>query len=897
MSRGTASRGSALLAIGAAICAAMGSTAYAAAIDLDLPLAERIQAQWTQEDGLAQDNVYTITQTRDGFLWIGTRAGLSRFDGVHFENFGRSELQLEQTARIQALAEDSSGALWIGTGSGELLRYRGGTFERFAAKDGLKGEGRAVGRITGLAPGKGSAPGKEDELWVATYSEGIFRFEDGRFEQIAETADISSITRLAIDSSGDLWIATIGKGVFRYRQGEPVTNFTQRDGLLNDYVSSVVPSREGGVWIGTHSGICRFRDGRFEVWGEKEGMAFSHVTALREGREGSVYFTSFGGGLQRLWPDGHIDRLPTGEPGRDAIAWDVFEDQSGMIWMGTVDQGLLLFAEGAFASWRAHSEGGLSSRLVTTLAQDPAGTWWIGTRDAGLNWRRDDAAGSTSGRIGPDQGLSAEAVWALDYEEDPLDSTAGHLWVGTNRGLFRLEKGTAELWPLRELAALAELAEPPVVYALRHDQQTQWIGTDHGLLILPKPSDKKQPRLLTKAEGLPSDNVYDLEVDLQGRLWIATSGGLAVLDGTDLSRVRDYDRLAAGRPQALHCDAKGAMWVLTQAAGLVRIEAGTATALGLAQGGLLDDNLYAIAEDSQNQFWLGTSRGIVRVARSALEAKLNDLSLPLPQKLFDRLDGVDPGAIGASGKRAAIGRDGHLHMPTFGGVAVFAPEHLGQAGDPRALIKRVEVDGVLAPPGGKAALIANPRLLSFQLAAPLPHAGSKIRLRYRLYGVDSDWVEAGAERQAHYSGLVPGDYRFEAQASTTTGAYLTPPTSYSFQVAAGFLQSWRFPVALLFGLSALVWLFHLWRSHQILVRQRELDRRIAQATDNIRDLHQLLPLCASCHKVRDDQGYWQQVETYLSQSTELEFTHSFCPECAGAMMAQIEAEAEVLAAF
>jgi ligand-binding sensor domain-containing protein len=846
----------------------------AAAIETAARLEELIQARWKQQDGLAQDTVYTMLQTRDGFLWCGTRGGLSRFDGVRFENFGREELQLEHTTRIQALAEDSAGALWIGTGSGELLRLKDGVFRRFAAAEGLADEGRAVGRIAGLAGGK------DGELWVATYAEGVFRFAGERFERVAATAGVTSITRLAVDAEGGLWIATIGKGIFRYRQGEPLMSLTRREGLPNDYVSAVAPAGGGGVWIATHSGICLWRDGRIEAWGAERGLVYDHVTALREDRAGNVWFASFGGGVQRLRRDGSVDRLPEGELGRTVIVWDLYEDRSGMVWVGTVDDGLLLLAEGAFSAWRAHEKSGLASRLVTALAEERDGTFWIGSRDAGLSWRREGGGEPASGRIGRREGLAAEAVWSLDCEDAAV-------WVGTSGGLFRVAGGGRAA-----AVPLAEFAEPPAVQALAHDGDTRYVGTDRGLLLWPKAPNRPR-RLLTKNAGLPADSILDLELDREGRLWIATAGGLAVFEGALLRRVRDYDRLGAGQPLALHADPGGELWVVAGAGGLVRIADGEAAHLTHA-GGLYDDNIYALHEDQYGFLWLGTSSGILRISRADLSAKLDDRRRALPQTLFDRFDGVDPGAIAAFGNRAVAGRDGRLHMATFGGVAVYAAVRPGLPGaDPRPMIEKILVDGapIARGEGGRPARIAgNHRHLAFELAAPLPHAGRKIRLRYRLSPIDQDWVEAGPERRAAYSGLAPGSYRFEVQASNPDGEYLAESASYAFLVDAGFFKGWQLPLLVLLGLAATTWLFHRFRARQELARQRELDARIAEATANIRILHGLLPLCGSCHKVRGDQGYWQQVETYLAASSGLEFTHGFCPDCARAMIAQIDRE-------
>ena len=843
------------------------------AIDPALPLGELIEAHWGQAAGLAQDTVYTLVQTRDGFLWAGTRAGLSRFDGVLFRNFGRAELPLERTARVQALAEDAAGALWIGTGGGELLRYRDGIFEAFGPAEGLAVEGRPVGRITAIAAGP------TGEVWVGTHLQGVFRFAGERFERVAASAEIAPITRVALDENGDLWISTMGQGVFCYRPGAPLLNLRSRDGLPSDFVGAVVPARGGGVWLATNGGVGRYRDGRLAVWGEAQGLTNSHITALREDRHGNVWLATFGSGLQRLRPDGGIERLQSGEAGASDIAWEVYEDHSGAIWLGTVEAGLRLFTVGAFSTWRARGDGhGLSSRLVTTLAEDEAGTFFVGTRDGGLNWRR----GDQFGRIGPDQGLAAATVWALASE-------GGVLWIGTEQGLFRRSAEGVAAWPL------PFFERPPAVFALLPTAANLWVGTDQGLLRLPR-QDGEAPRRFTTFDGLPAAAVRDLELDATGRLWIATAAGVATLDHDTLRRQTELDPTAYGEPIALHRDARGAMWVITNPGGLSRLSGGRAERVGVAEG-LLDASLYAITEDAAGFFWLGTSRGVVRVERAALEARLGRPGASLPQMLFDRFDGVAPGAIEAPGKGALVSRDGRVLLATFGGVAVFDPRRQRPAAAPAALIESLTVDGVpaessaAASGSSRASFSSDHRAFTFALAAPMPHAGAKIHLRYRLVGFDKVWVEAGAERSVTYTGLVPGYYRFEAQASTLDGSYLTPPSQLPFSIAAGFYQSWRFPLALSAALAAAAALFHRWRALRLRARERELAARIARATADLKTLHKLLPLCGSCHQVRDDQGYWQQVESYLAKSTEFEFTHSYCPDCARHLYDELEAEA------
>lgn len=840
----------------------LANTAPVLAIDPDLPFAELVQAQWQQDAGLAQDTVYTLEQTRDGFLWVGTRGGLSRFDGVRFRNFGRAELGLEKSTRVQALKEDAAGALWIGTGSGELLRYQDGEFRAYGPADGLVAEGRPIGRIVGFAVGKAG------ELWVGTHSNGVFRRHGERFEKIDTEPLLSPITRLAIDDDGDLWISTIGSGVLRLRSGEPRLHLTSRDGLPNDFVGGIIAARGGGVYMATHSGICRYQNGRFEVWGKKEGLANAHTTAIREDRNGNVFFATFGGGLHRLRPDGVLEKPRPGERGWNDLAWDIFEDHSGMIWLGTVDQGLRLFAQGSFATWRAH--GGpreLGSRLVTVVTEDDGGTWWIGTRDNGLHWQRN----GVFGRIGRAHGLAADTIWSLASGGDTL-------WVGTDRGLYRVFADRAE-------AVTLPFPNPqPAILSLEPVGDLLWVGTARGLVRLS--ADGTPPRVFGFASAQPAPRIHDLELDRQGRLFVATSLGLARLEEESLRLLAEFDFEGSGEPLALQLDSGGALWVLT-ASRLGRVDPAGIVTLGPADG-LPADGLYGLVEDGQANFWLGTSSGIVRVSRAALEARLAGEPALLPLTRFGRFDGIDPGAIEGFGPRAHLGRDGRVHFPTFGGVAIFEPAQLRAAVVPAALIDGIEVDGALLGRGETASLEGNRHHLVFRLAAPLPHAGSQVRMRYRLLGVDSDWIEADASRQASYSGLLPGRYVFEAQASTTAGVYLSQPTRFSFEVRASFFQSWRFPALLTLGLAAGIWLFHLGRARQILENGRELDRRIAKATADIKALHGLLPICGSCHKVRDDRGYWQQVETFLAQSTELKLTHSFCPDCAAKILEEMD---------
>jgi ligand-binding sensor domain-containing protein len=830
------------LAALASIAAAPAALAAAGRLD------ELVQKCWRQEDGLPHDSAYKVIQTRDGHLWVGTREGLARFDGVRFEVFGRAELRLERTSRIQALAEDPAGNLWIGTDGGELLRYRDGAFRNFGAADGL-----TISRITDLVIGK------DGELLIATYGEGIHVLSAGSFRRLLPD-DFSLISRLAVGSDGGLWIATIGGGLSRWHGGRLET-FTEKDGLPSNQVWSVATAPDGGVWAGTQGGLAFLRDGRFATYTVADGLRKNHVTTLHVGADGVLWLGTYGGGVQRLHPGGRIESLPAGQPGGDDLVWSLYEDRSGTIWAANADQGLRLFAASPFSLWKPRRDG-LRSRLVTALAEDAGGTIYVGSRDAGVAWRR----GGRWSYLGAAEGLLADSVWSLEAGREGL-------LIGTSHGLFRLAGERAVAVPL------PELGRPPDVFALLERDGELWIGTDRGLLHV-APEGR---RLFTTADGLPANAVrYLVRDEGRGRLYAATAGGLAVLEAGQV--VARHPELA--RAAALHLDQSGTLWAALSVGGLARLAAGRVETWGAAELG--DDKLYGIAEDRKGQLWLAGARGLLRLPRASLETAGG---APPGVLHFDRFDGLEPGAIGSTGRRALLGTDGRLHFATLGGVAVYDPAAAKAASSPAALIHRVEVDGrPLAPQRPGAPLPVDGRHVTFRFAAPLPHAGPKIRMRYRLVGFDEDFVEAGGERSAAYAGLASGDYTFEVEASSSNGAYLTPPASFPLRVRAGFFDSWRLPLFAIAAISGLAFLLHRYRLARLAERERELARRIETAVADIEKLQELLPICGECLKVRDDRGYWQQVEGYLAQRQEVAFTHGLCPECAQGLMEEISRE-------
>lgn len=826
----------------------------ARALDPKVPLGQLTRSQWRAEEGLPQDSINAVLQTQDGFLWIATRGGLARFDGVFFSIFDRLNTPALRNNSIQALAEDPDGTLWIGTEGGDLLRFRDGAFRRFGRDDGL-----IAGRITSLEVGKSG------ELWIGTYGQGLIRFAGGHFASVTGMP-ATIVSRIEKAADGSLWIASYGNGVFHLDGGR--LESIGRERLLPDLRTWwAEPLASGDVAIATDRGLCLYQNGSCRNLDTRDGLSHRQITALHADRHGDLWIGTYGGGINRLHADGRIEHFRREQPGADDIVWSLFEDRSGMLWIGTTNNGLRLLADGPFSTMTEND--GLSSRRVTVLEEDAGGALWIGTRDGGLN--RWDGREVT--RFGRAEGLDADTVWSL--------AAAGErLYVGTENGLFLHQAGHISR------VELPGFATPPAVSSLLPTPDALYIGTSRGLL---RKGDDGSLRLFTIDDGLPSNSVRDLLLDRRGRLWIATLQGIASFESDEIHAITEREGLPSGNVVALHEDAANQVLYLAIAAGgLAALHENGRIDSWTTREGLREDDLTAITGDDIGNLWLGSGRGILRVAADSLAARLRDPQATVAQAFFDRLDGVGDGGVWASGHSVVRSKSGHLYFATLNGLTIYDPQPLRPPMTPRAQITRLQVDGHERPLNTAISLPAGSRDLRLELAAPLPHAGAKVSLRYQLKGVDAHWVDAGRQREVTYSGLAPGTYDFEVEASNVQGQFLGQPTVVHLEVAPGFYQSWQFSALLLLLPLLLAGGFYRLRVYQHQQRKKELDRRIQEATAAIEILSGMLPICSSCHKVRDDGGFWEQVESFLSSHSEAQFTHGLCPDCCAKVLAELD---------
>jgi signal transduction histidine kinase/ligand-binding sensor domain-containing protein/CheY-like chemotaxis protein len=764
------------------------------------PLSQYHLESWQTRDGLPTNGIRALAQTKDGFLWLGTEAGLVRFDGVEFRTFDRNSTPELRATDITALFDDRSDLLWIGTEDGAVLRLSHGRFEEFPQAR-LQGAvtafyqdrqgaiwvagGRDVGRITGntflLISGapdniSGFFEDAAGTLYLGTTG-SLARIENDRIATVGTgQKDIQAALR---EPDGTLWLG-LPTGLRRSGGHRPDRLFTAADGLPSPSVNAVARDRQGGVWIGTNNGLARILGDRIAPYspgrsGEFEGLT---VTALLEDREGTM-------------------------------------------WIGTRHGGLLQMRNVPFQAITRRN--GLEHDDVLSVIEDHAGNLWVGSDGAGLTQL--GSAGRFTWTM--DHGLPSNVIWTIAERRD------GSIWIGTPRGLASIQAGRVvnyvgvEGWPQGGIRAIHEDRSGAL-----------WIGSNRQGLWRIRPGDVKRFAAGGKENPGLSSHITVLREERDGTLWIGTyEGGLNRYNRGRFTVYTTEHGLRSNNVTAIHCDGQY-VWVGTLDGSLHMVRNDRALALPL-QGGVSSGHALQILDDGRGSIWMTGERGITRLERADLIKVSNAQRAAAQATVYDYRDGFGRWEFQGGGQASGVRRaDGTLAFPSAAGVILVRSEAFTKS-PILPVVKVLEVladgepiafdDELVLPAGVKQVEV---RYTATSLAVP-----SRVLFKYRLEGADADWVDAGPRRAAFYSGLSGGRYRFSVTATNSDGVAGSKGADLAFRVDLQFWETWWF-----YGLGgvafvALVFQLSRFRVRRVQARERALrvivDERTAELSQEI----------------------------------------------------------------
>jgi ligand-binding sensor domain-containing protein len=805
-------------------------TPPALALDPKKAITQYVHDVWQTEQGLPQNSIHAICQTRDGYLWLGTQEGLVRFDGVRFTVFDNRNTPELKRNDVNALWEDREGSLWIGTRGGGLNRFRDGKLTAFTTK-----EGPSTDEVQSIYEDR------EGNLWIGTRGGGLNRLRDGKLTKFTTKDGLSNDMVYSIheDREGSLWIATFGGGLNRFRDGK-FTAFTTKDGLSNDRVYSICEDREGSLWIGTYGGgLNRFRDGKFTSFTTKEGLSSDQVFPIYEDREGSLWIGTEGGGLNRF-RDGKFTSFTRKEGLSDDTVRSICEDREGSLWIGTFGGGLNRFRDGKFTPFTMKE--GLSNDQVLPIWEDREGSLWIGSFGGGLNRYKDRAFTSFTTK----NGLSNDVVTSIYGDRE------GNLWIGTRGGgLNRFRDGRFTAFTTKEGLS------SDVVFSIYEDREgSLWIG-GRGLNRF---RDGKFTSF-TKKDGLSSDYVISICPDREGSLWFGTAGG-------GVNRFRDgkftafttKDGLSNDRVYSIYEDRDGSLWIGTQG-GLSRHRNGKFTAF-TTRHGLFDDRVYQILEDELGNLWMSCNKGIFRASKKDLKAFADGKVRWISCVSYGVADGMkSPDCYGGAQPAGWKTRDGRLWFPTVKGVVEIDPEHISVNKLPppvvleEVLVDKKSLDRVTA--GSQIVLPPGKEKFEFHYTALSFLVPQRVKFKYRLEGFDKDWVDAGTERTAHYTNLPPRAYTFRVIACNDDGVWNEKNASFAFSLEPHFYQTWWFYSLCVLGVAAAGAGAQHSRVARLKARERELVRVVDEKTKDLRDANEKISrLLASSPGASESIAEW-----------------------------------------
>jgi signal transduction histidine kinase/ligand-binding sensor domain-containing protein len=797
---------------------------------------------WQVEQGLPQNKVTAVVQTRDGYLWVGTYNGLARFDGARFTVFDNNNTPELHGSRITSLYEAGDGTLWIGTESGDVSQYKEGHFAAVPLHANWSG-----GKIYAITADNAG------DVWLLNDAGELARARDSKVLS-PPSGVVTKVVSLVRGQDGTVWVER--EGLVSALKGVQLT----AELSTNDYVQGICAARDGGLWVACNGRIRKWKDDKWVAdlgvapWGWDIVVNFAETSAgvLAGGTSGNglwLFFTD-----QTNTPALHLDHI-NGLPSDWVIS--LWEDRERNLWCGT-GAGLVVIRPSNLETISPPDKW--KGRPLLSVLPAPDDALWIGTEGAGLY--RLQNGGWTN--FNPDQGIRNPYVWSLAAD------SAGRIWAGTWGGGLYVQKDDSF-----DYAPGLENFRPPI-YGLLFLGDGLWIGTTAG------PLRYQNGRLerFSEIAGEPFGDVRTIAQDKSGALWFGTAGGgLVRRENGNFRRFKKSDGLSSDFIECLHFADDGALWIGTFGSGLNRFKNGKFSVVNREQG-LPNGVIGHIEADGRGFIWMSCYAGILRANETDLnrcaDGELAEVSF-LTYGINDGLPGLEcsEGLQSAGGKTA----DGRLWFPMAKGLVAVDPagvklNHL----PPPVRIEAMRVDDKKFADGNDVGPLNVPRgrhRIEFEYTGLSFVAPEKVRFKCRLNNFDTEWADAGTKRVATYNSIPPGDYLFQVTACNNDCVWNETGASLRFEVLPYFWQTTWFHalggLATVLAAGGVVWFDTRRRMRRRLERaerQRDIER---ERTRIARDIH-------------DDLGAQLTRITMMSESARGELAN---PERAAAGLEKI----------
>lgn len=768
---------------------------------------------WELEDGLPQNTVNSIVQTRDGYLWLATFNGLVRFDGVKFDVFDKSNTPEMTDNYILKLASTRGGGLWIMPQFGKLLYWFNGEFMEIDTHN---------DRIDALSEGP------DGGIWLANHDGAIHQMVEGQYELKGDAQGFTSsyLRQLIHDYQGNLWVVE-KPGVARFDIDSGYHPIIE--GTSNNLVNAVraAPRADGGVWVATESSLRDFENGKFGSHTFSYPVAYSRIFCLLEDRAGDVWVGTRGVGIWRFNKQGDLRIYDTKTGLSNNSIRCLYEDLEGNMWVGTDGGGLNRLKSRAFSVYDGRH--GMGNGIVRSVTGTGDGTLWCGLTGDGLVQVKE-------GRIErvalPDIVDEDSYVWSVLYD------TNDRLWFcNYGSGVCSIKNSVVKDYTLegglnrRHVQAIYEDSENRI-----------WMSGGFGITRI----DEGEIKDFTMEDGLPDEGIRSITQDSNGLMYFGSNGaGLIQFDAGKFRIFSEADGLPDKQVWSLYADQEQNLWVGTMGAGLCRFRNGEFFHFDPVNS-LPTKVVTGMMEDDLGFLWIATGDGIFRVSKKQLNDLADGERDSLSFRRYDKADGLG-GSECSGGLQPVVHKtpDGRIHFATVKGVASVDPRDLRQNQvSPPMVIETFIADGIVLPISADSTVAVSSASGNFEfhytgLSFREPE---KVQFRYRLEGLDTDWTDAGNRRIAYFNRIPPGQYRFQVIGANSDGIWNEEGASVALFVHPFFWQTNWFKgfslmgsAALLAYLGRLIAMIRVRRRMQLLEKENAIQTERTRIARNIHD--------------------------------------------------------------
>jgi len=748
---------------------------------------------WTTDNGLPQNGVRSITQTPDGYLWLTTLDGLVRFDGVKFTVFNKANSKGIISNRFWQAKAFEDGSIWAATEGGDLTIYRNGEFISYPADK--------IPEVQII----GFEKDETGEVLINTAA-NFYYLRNGEFVFAKKSENDGTQKHFYLGQSGTRWEISLTE-IRQIKDGQ--TQIYRLKGNFVYFFHGVVyEDRKGGLWTADLGKISYLHNGEITEYTEKDGISpdiGGH--SFWEEADGSIWFAtgSFnfrGIGLVKI-KDGKLSKFGLEQGLSNDRIFHRFKDREGTVWLAT-DHGLNRLRQQVLTP--LSTKDGLVHNEAYPILKSRDGSIYIGT-NGGLSRYKDGKFTNSVFSAGREYGVSSVQSLAEDAE--------GRLWIGSIGGLFVLKDGKFENWTKK-------FETPDTIYAIyTHKDGTVWFGTEHNGVWQYK--NEKIAPLFSTAEGLAGNDVKFIHEAKDGTFWIGTFGGLSYLKDGKFTNYTTKEGLPSNFVRSIKEDDDGTLWVGTYDNGLTRFKDGRFFNFN-TENGLFNNGVFAIVEDASGNFWFSSNKGIFRASKQQLNDFADGKISNYDSIAYGKADGMLSTECNGGRQPSAITDDnGKIWFPTLEGIVIVDPKMLEtNVLPPPVEIENIEIDREKITfekssiPNSKSQIQLNPsqNYLDITYTALSLIKSDQIRFRYKLEGLDKDWIDAGTRRTVNYSYLPSGEYVFRVIAANTDGVWNTEGKSIKIIILAPFYETRWFWALVFLAAAAIVYLLYRYRIAQ-----------------------------------------------------------------------------------